>query len=117
MVISSGPRRATNVGVLPKDLALPPQSKNPSAANKIAPAIKRHRGWRRTNFKMLLSFCMLNFLPLAVILDVKNAQIIPKLEPGNRVADECRGALVFRVNQGVLRVHLILGFGAGKLRQ
>ena len=33
------------------------------------------------------------------------------------MVDQCRGALILRVNQGVLRVHLILGFGAGQFGQ
>jgi len=60
---------------------------------------------------------MLHFLPLTVVFDIENPHVVPKLKPGDRMRHQCLGALVFRINQIVLRVDLILGFGAGKLRQ
>src|SRR2546429_8585053 len=66
---------------------------------------------------MLFSACMPHFLPLAVVLDVKNAHAIPKLEPGDSMSYERLGALILGVNQGILGVHLVLGLGAAKVSQ
>src|ERR1041385_7970015 len=60
---------------------------------------------------------MLNFFPLSVVPYVKNTQIVPKLEACNRVADKGGSELIFGVDQGVLRVHLILGLGARQFCQ
>src|SRR5712671_7782094 len=69
------------------------------------------------NFAALLSFCILNFLPLAIVFNVENAQVVPELEPGNGVRDESLSKLVLRVTQGILRIHLIQSLGTPKFGQ
>src|SRR5690242_2702930 len=66
---------------------------------------------------LLTSFSISSFLPLSVIFDVQNAQIIPKLEPSDRMRDQGLCALVFRIAEIVLCINLVLGFGSAQLGQ
>src|SRR5437870_10263261 len=110
-VISSGPRRAVNVAPLLVDL-LPGISQS-SANRKTAQATtRRQRGCDLINAQILPVTCIGDLLPLAIVLNVQNAQIIPKLEPGDGVADQGLGTLVSGIGEIVLGINLILRPGA-----
>src|SRR5437660_566370 len=114
--MSSGPWRAVNVAPLFADLP-PPLSQTTASARMRTTAPMRQRGCFFMKTRTLFEFGMGGLLPLTVVLDVKDSEIVPELQSGNSVADERLSALVFGIDQIVLRVHLVLCLGPSQFRQ
>src|SRR5439155_21133882 len=110
-LMSRGPRRTANVAPLFADLP-PLLSRTNARARMSAIAPKRRRGCLLAKAEILFWFGIGDLLPLTVLLDVENSRVHPELEPGDGMADEGLGALIFRADEIILRVHLVLGFGA-----
>src|SRR5580765_2792152 len=105
--MASGPRRAAKVAPPTADLP-PPLNQTPASARmKTAPAM-RQRGCRLMNAFSLFEFGIGNLLPLAVIFDVKDAEVVPELQAGDGVRDQRLRPLVPGVDEVILRVHLVL---------
>src|SRR5438552_1387089 len=107
-VMSSGPRRAAKVA--PLAVGPPPLRSHirPRATASKAAAPMRQRGRDFREARRLLGFCIGKLFPLTVVFDVKNPQIVPELQAGYGVADQRLRALVSRIGQIVLGVHLVL---------
>src|SRR5256884_8625138 len=114
--ISSGPRRAVKVALWPADLP-PLLSQMTASARTRMSAPMRQRGCFLMSARILFEFGIGHLLPLAVVLDGQDSQIVPELQPGDGMADQGLGALVLRTDQIVLRVHLVLRLGPAQFCQ
>src|SRR5438477_9396611 len=114
--MSSGPRRAVNVAPLFADLP-PPLSQTTASARSRMSAPMRQRGCFLMKTRRLFEFGMGGLLPLTVVIDIKDSDIVPELQPRDGVADERLRELVLRTRQVILRVHLVLRLGPAQLRQ
>src|SRR6266513_5569619 len=114
--MSSGPRRAVNVAPLFADLP-PPLSQTTASARSRMSAPMRQRGCFLMKARRLFEFGMGGLLPLTVVLDVKDSEIVTELQPGDSMADKRLRELVLRTRQVILRVHLVLRLGPAQFRQ
>src|SRR5262245_49782274 len=114
--MASGPRRATNVA--PPAVDLPPLlSQTPASARMRTTPAMRQRGCRLMNARSLFEFGIGDLLPLAVVFDVKDAEVVPELQAGDGVRDERLRPLVPGVDEVILRVHLVLRLGPTEVGQ
>ena len=116
-MICNGPRRAANVARVGHALFAAARAKHDATATTTAAAASRQRGCALRKFNEPLEIAILQFPPLPVVLDVKNSHVRPELQPRDGVADERLGALVLGGDQIVLRIHLVLRFGAAEFSE
>src|SRR6266853_3172312 len=114
--MASGPRRETKVAPPAADLP-PPLNQTPASARMRTTAAMRQRGCRLMNACSLFEFGIGNLLPLAVIFDVKDAEVVPELKAGDGMRDQGLRPLVPGVDEVILCVHLVLGLGPAEVGQ
>src|SRR5881394_111633 len=114
--MASGPRRATKVAPLAADLP-PLLNQIPASARMRTTPAMRQRGCRLMNAWSLFEFGIGNLLPLAVVLDVNDAKVIPELKAGDGMRDQGLCALVPGADEVILCVHLVLRLGPAEVGQ
>src|SRR6185503_4500946 len=114
--MARGPRRATKVAPPAADL-LPLLNQMPASARMRTIAAMRQRGCRLMKACSLFEFGIGNLLPLAVVFDVKDAEVVPELQAGDGVRDQGLRPLVPGVDEVILRVHLVLRLGPAEVGQ
>src|ERR1051325_4890509 len=87
----------------------------PARARTSTTPAMRQRGCFLMNATSLFEFGIGHLLPLAVVLDVKDAEVVPELQSGDGVRDQRLRALIPRINEVILRVHLVLRLGPAKI--
>src|SRR5206468_6568943 len=114
--MASGPRRATKLA--PPAADLPPLLNQMPASTRMrtTPAM-RQRDCVLMNVRILVEFGIGYLLPLAVVLDVKDAEVVPELQAGDGVRDQRLRPLVPGVDEVILRVHLVLRLGPAEVGQ
>src|SRR5688572_14949140 len=63
----------------------------------------------------LLRTSIFDVLPLAIVLDIKDPHVVPKLQARDCMSHERQSPLIFRVIQSILGVDLVLCLRAAEL--
>src|ERR1043166_5975208 len=105
-MIGSGPRRA--VKVEPGLTVLPRVKSRTVSTTTTAASASSQRGACRIRV-LIFAIVDLNIrvFPLPVFFNKQNSHVIPELQPGDGMANQCLRAQIFLRNQIVLRVHLV----------
>src|SRR6266540_6106458 len=114
--MASGPRRATKLAPRAADFP-PPLNQMPASTRMRTTPAMRQRGCVLMNVWILVEFGIGDLLPLAVVFDVKDAEVVPELQAGDGVRDQRLRPLVPGVDEVILRVHLVLRFGPAEVGQ